>query len=73
MDVLLTANINSPQTTVLIFWGNNQTLGTIKYKQRLTIHISIKMLITFWYNKSIYKCMCSFFFILSLKLVVLFL
>ncbi|XP_017281343.1 T-cell immunomodulatory protein [Kryptolebias marmoratus] len=26
MDVLLTANINSPQTTVLVFWGNNQTL-----------------------------------------------
>uniref|UniRef100_A0A3Q2ZG18 Integrin alpha FG-GAP repeat containing 1 n=1 Tax=Kryptolebias marmoratus TaxID=37003 RepID=A0A3Q2ZG18_KRYMA len=35
MDVLLTANINSPQTTVLVFWGNNQTLGMIKCEQRL--------------------------------------
>lgn len=29
MDVLLTVQINSEQTTVLIFWGNNQTLGIV--------------------------------------------
>ncbi|XP_072237107.1 T-cell immunomodulatory protein [Leuresthes tenuis] len=31
MDVLLTAQIKSPKTTVFIFWGNNQTLDTTEW------------------------------------------
>uniref|UniRef100_A0A3Q2NPB4 Integrin alpha FG-GAP repeat containing 1 n=1 Tax=Fundulus heteroclitus TaxID=8078 RepID=A0A3Q2NPB4_FUNHE len=30
MDVLLTAQINSPETSVFVFWGNNNTLETTK-------------------------------------------
>ncbi|XP_012729459.2 T-cell immunomodulatory protein [Fundulus heteroclitus] len=30
MDVLLTAQINSPETSVFVFWGNNNTLETAR-------------------------------------------
>ncbi|MEQ2218173.1 hypothetical protein XENOCAPTIV_030510 [Xenoophorus captivus] len=31
MDVLLTAQIQSPDTSVFVFWGNNHTLETVGY------------------------------------------
>uniref|UniRef100_A0A8C4GS03 Integrin alpha FG-GAP repeat containing 1 n=1 Tax=Dicentrarchus labrax TaxID=13489 RepID=A0A8C4GS03_DICLA len=40
MDVLLTAQINSNFETVLIFWGHNQTLGTVLTVKDLTLPLA---------------------------------
>uniref|UniRef100_A0A8C4FCH8 Integrin alpha FG-GAP repeat containing 1 n=1 Tax=Dicentrarchus labrax TaxID=13489 RepID=A0A8C4FCH8_DICLA len=60
MDVLLTAQINSNFETVLIFWGHNQTLGTVLTVKDLTLPLAhLQYVCTFMklHNPSVSFCL----------------